>query len=59
MGLYIVLATIPAVIFGYLIHQYFIDSLRSPVVVAFNSIFWGIVLALVLRWLQENRTRHG
>ncbi len=45
LAMYILAGTIPAVVFGYWLRKSGMgDSLRSAEVVAFNAIFWGLVL---------------
>tara|TARA_Y100000590_G_scaffold104814_1_gene119232 strand:- start:1287 stop:2084 length:798 start_codon:yes stop_codon:yes gene_type:complete len=43
-GLKIVIATIPAVLVGFIIYQYFIFNLRSLLIIAYANIFFGLFL---------------
>jgi undecaprenyl-diphosphatase len=49
MGIYIVLGTIPAVLFGALIHVLFPDGIRSIEVIAATTIIFGILMGIADR----------
>lgn len=56
LAIYIVIATIPAVIVGVLIQQVAETALRSTTLVAINLIWVGIVMLVVDRWAVQRRT---
>ena len=51
----IIIATIPAVIIGYLVYEYFILYLRNIEVIAWASIFFGILLFVSDRNKDSNK----
>ena len=48
-GIKIIIATIPAIVVGFFVYQYFIDYLRNIIVIAWASIIFGIILFLADR----------
>ncbi len=59
LALLLLLATVPALLVGYLIDQYFSDALRSPQVVAYALIGFGLLLYLADRvGMTVNRVDH-
>jgi undecaprenyl-diphosphatase len=57
LAVWIVLATIPAVVFGLILRKSGLgDALRLPEVVAWNAIIWGIVLYLADRFGRMEKT---
>ena len=48
-GIKIIIATIPAIVVGFFVYQYFIDYLRNIIVIALASIIFGIILFLADR----------
>ena len=44
LAVYIVLATIPAVVVGVIVHKMFPDGIRSVPVIAFNTIVFGVLM---------------
>lgn len=54
--LHLVVATIPAVIVGFLIHKFAGDMLRNPHIVAFTLIFYGLVLYAADRYCRQTQT---
>ncbi len=55
MVVHVVIATIPAVVVGLMIKDYAETSLRSVTLIAFNAIFFGILLFLADRFGTRNR----
>jgi undecaprenyl-diphosphatase len=55
LALHVVIATIPAVVVGVMIKDYAETSLRSVTLIAFNAIFFGILLFLADRFGARNR----
>ncbi len=55
-GIKIIIATIPAIVVGFFVYQYFIDYLRNIIVIAWASIIFGIILFLADR--KSNAERH-
>ncbi len=55
LTLHVVIATIPAVVVGLLIKDYAETSLRSVTLIAFNAIFFGILLFLADRFGARSR----
>lgn len=55
LAVQVVLATIPAVIVGIMIKDYAETTLRSVTLIAFNAIFFGILLFLADRFGARNR----
>ena len=51
----IIIATIPAIIVGFFVYQYFIDYLRNIIVIAWASIIFGIILFLADRKSHSER----
>ena len=49
----VLLATVPVVLVGLLLHDVIEDKLRSPLVIAFTTIGFGVLL-----WLTDRRGRH-
>lgn len=43
-ALWLMLATIPVCVFGYLFHDFIAESLRSPTVIAWSTILFGLLL---------------
>jgi undecaprenyl-diphosphatase len=57
LAIYIVLATIPAVAFGLLLEKLDMPDLeRSVGVVAFNTIFYGLLMLIADMWRPQNKT---
>lgn len=54
MALYIIAATIPAVIFGLLLKKTgFLDTVRGPQIVAWNAIIFGIIMYVADRFGEQ------
>ncbi len=47
LGLYIVLATIPAVLFGFIIKMIFPEGIRSVAVITATTLFFGLLMGIV------------
>ncbi|OJX14009.1 MAG: undecaprenyl-diphosphatase [Caedibacter sp. 37-49] len=56
LALYIILATIPAIVAGFLLSSGGMDSLRTIVVVGWMSIIYGILLFLIDRFVPSTQT---
>jgi undecaprenyl-diphosphatase len=57
LAIYIVLGTIPAVVFGLILEKLDMPDLeRSVGVVAFNTIFYGILMLIADMWRPQNKT---
>jgi undecaprenyl-diphosphatase len=57
LALYIVIATVPAILFGlYLRESGFLDKIRGPQIVAWNAIIFG-VLMLIADWFGPMKRR--
>lgn len=54
----IVLSVIPALFAGFLMSEVFGIEIRSPLVIAFSLIFWGIVLGIADRYHVSRITYH-
>lgn len=52
----IIIATIPALIVGYFLNDIIETTLRSPIIIAFNSIFFGILLWAVDFYAPKTKT---
>lgn len=59
LSLMIIIATIPAVIFGFILKKIGQDIVRDVKVIAFTSIFFGILLYLADRYSQRLQTLNG
>lgn len=56
IGVSLIIATLPALITGYFLNDIIETVLRSPLVIAFTSIFYGILLWLVDTYAPRNKT---
>jgi len=49
-GLKIIVATIPAILVGFIIYEYFIFDLRNLSIIAYANIFFGVILYFIDRY---------
>ena len=56
LGMNIVVATVPAVIVGYALHEIYPEGIRSVPLIAANIIVFGVVMGLADRFGQKNKT---
>lgn len=55
LGFYIVLATIPAVVFGFVMHKIIPEGIRDVRIIAATTIFYGILLGIADRYGKQDR----
>lgn len=55
LGLYIVLATIPAVVFGFIMHKIIPDGIRDVRVIAATTLFYGVLLGVADRFSPRDK----
>lgn len=56
LAIFIVLATIPAVIAGVLIHHFFPDGIRAIAVIATTTLVFGVLMGLADRLMPRDKT---
>ena len=54
-GIKIIIATIPALVVGFIVYEYLMDYLRNIIVIAWSSIIFGIILYFADR--KKNSTK--
>ncbi len=57
-GMYLIVATIPACIAGYFLNDLVETTLRNPIIIAYTSIFYGVLLWAVDRYAPRQKTLH-
>jgi undecaprenyl-diphosphatase len=55
LWLYIIIAFIPAVVFGFLLKDFIAEKLFNPITVSITLIFYGLVLIVIEKFLNKNR----
>ena len=53
--LWIVIGTIPAAIVGLFLEKYAEDTFRHPLLIAFNLVFFGVILVLVDKLIKKSQ----